>query len=91
MYLILLDKCSTAQYCRKVINNITRENENSIICRKPRKIGKTTAMLLLYFGGREIEMLLPIGMQWPLLEMLSFTGHISVATYGTWGGSRSFP
>ena len=40
---------------------------------------------------REIEMLLPIGMQWPLLEMLSFTGHISVATYGTWRGSRSFP
>ena len=55
-----------------------------------RKTTLTAEMLLLLPLG-EIEMLLPIGMQWPLLEMLSFTGHISVATYGTWGGSRSFP
>ena len=55
-----------------------------------RKTTLTAEMLLLLPLG-EIEMLLPIGMQWPLLEMLSFTGHISVATYGTWRGSRSFP
>ena len=46
-----------------------------------RKTTLTAEMLLLLLPLGEIEMLLPIGMQWPLLEMLSFTGHISVATY----------
>ena len=43
---------------------------------------KTTLTAELLLG--EIEMLLPIGMQWPLLEMLSFSRHISVASVFLW-------